>query len=566
MTRKILFAIDLLFCLAVAIFTWHNALIRYPFEIWAVLFMLLLRANATVMLYRHEKRSVWPVLLFALIFIVYGIQHFREAVAAMVEIGINIIASEEQLQLYYDNNWLTRNQVNLMKLFIFAWLLLFPIASMAFQAVRKKYSQNLATWPETFGTYLFKDLIGRKYLPIAALIAVAALMGICMAQPWLCITVLPALTYYYFNKNMHRKAHIVEYVALIIAMELLYYSQYTVNEKKVALMVGSTLVMGFLSIRVWKNSRNLVGALATFLTCGFVVPLLTLGYNYYTGINTIRCAKYYDKYVNTGLLFISDGDKYGLRDRYRILIQPQYEDYNVIDANQRFLKMTNDEGSIIYDVTTRMSTTEEIAKYGIRNVSYNDSTREGELITNNYDHIYTKMGFAPQNQRIIIENQQGKPLVYAGTASECGIYNFVKHLYGKDGKLIGLLRYPSDEAEDTPNGEEIFRLDEELGTKELLDEELLYKLVFDTDWKDKCFTRFIFKYNSKGQIIKVFDPLTNEEIVSSSNTHIEYYIREDDNFWASDLDGGHVKLTFFVVSDNTAEKKTYSMYYGYQEQ
>lgn len=73
MTRKILFAIDLLFCLAVAIFTWHNALIRYPFEIWAVLFMLLLRANATVMLYRHEKRSVWPVLLFALIFIVYGI-------------------------------------------------------------------------------------------------------------------------------------------------------------------------------------------------------------------------------------------------------------------------------------------------------------------------------------------------------------------------------------------------------------------------------------------------------------------------------------------------------------
>ena len=121
-------------------------------------------------------------------------------------------------------------------------------------------------------------------------------------------------------------------------------------------------------------------------------------------------------------------------------------------------------------------------------------------------------------------------------------------------------------SQDTPNGEEIFRLDEELDTKELLDEELLYKLVFDTDWKDKCFTRFIFKYDSKGQIIKVFDPLTNEEIVSPSNTHIEYYIREDDNFWASDLDGGHVKLTFFVVSDNTADKKTYSMYFGYQEQ
>ena len=423
MTRKILFATDLLFCLAVAIFTWHNTLVRYPFEIWVVLFILLLRANASVMLYRHERKSVWPVLLFALIFIVYGIPHFREAVGAMVEIGINIIASEEQLQLYYDNNWLTKNQENLMKLFIYGWLFLFPIVSMTLQAVRKKYSQNLATWPDAFGTYLFKDPAGRKYLPIAALITVAALMGISMTQPWLSITVLPTLAYYYINKNMHRKPHIAEYAALIIAMELLYYSQYTVNEKKVALMIGSTLIVGILSLRSWAASRKKIWALAMFLTCGFIVPLLTLGYNYYTGINTIRGAKYYDKYVNTGILFISDGNKYGLRDRYRILIQPQYTDYNLIDANHRFLKMTNDDGNIIYDVTTGMSTTEDIAKYGIRNVSYNDSTREGELITNNYDHIYTKMGFAPQNQRIIIENQEGKPLVYAGTYKQEIILN-----------------------------------------------------------------------------------------------------------------------------------------------
>lgn len=560
--RKTIYAIDLLFCLIVAIFTLHYTYVRYPWELWIAPLILLVRANVNVVLYRHEKKSIWGVLLFTLLFIVFVNSPLRIAAEKLIEIPVNVFASDEQLRHFYEANWLSSSHADMLKLLIYGWFCIFPIVSLIFQMLKKSLSINNVTWLEALFSYLFIDRIGKKHLPMAVLIEVSALVGISMWQSWFSLKVLPSLGYFILNRGLHRKAHFIEYLVLIIAMEILFESQYVTNGGKIALMLLSALIVGCLCFRLYVKTRRIIPSLLTFLICGFVIPVLTLGYNIYTGINTSRGVRYSDNYITSGILFISKGDNYGLRDRYRVILQPNYKEYNLIDSKNHLLQLTDDNGSIVYDVVSGMTTKSEIFKYGIRRVSYNDSTREETFISSNNDYIYTKMGFAPLNEKIVIENSLRKPLVYAGTASESGEYNFIKYLYGNDGKLLGLLRFPRIHDNGImPYEDEIFKLEDALSSKNFMDEASLYKLVFDTDWKDLCFTRFIFKYNPKGQIIKVYDPLTDEQINAPENGHVEYLVKEADNFWESDLDGGQMELVFEIVSDNPTDK---IYYHGYE--
>lgn len=374
--RKLIYAFDLLFCLIVAIFTWRHTYVRYPLELWIVPLILLVRVNVSVMLYRHEKKSIWGVLLFTLLFIVFVNSHFRIAVEKMIEIPVNVFASDEQLRHFYEARWLSDDHAYVLKMLINGWFCIFPIISLLFQMLKKSLSKNSATWLEALFSYIFMDRIGKKHLPMAGLIGVSALVGISMWQPWLSLMVLPSLGYFILNRGILRMAHFMEYAVLILAMTILFESQYVTDIIKIALMFISALIVGCLCVRLYVKTRRINTSLLAFLICGFMIPVLALGYNIYTGISASRGAKYSDIYIDSGILFVRNGKKIGLRDRYRIILQPKYNNYNLIDASNHLLQLTDENGSIVYDVVTGTHIKTEFFNYGIRSISYNDSTRE----------------------------------------------------------------------------------------------------------------------------------------------------------------------------------------------
>ncbi len=565
--RKTIFALDLLFCLAFSLLVWHN---MFSFNLWqplVILFALLLRVNVSIMLYRHERRAFWGVLLFILLFVLFAKRSFGLAVEKMVEIPVNLFASNEQLAHFYQMRWLSGNNGSLVKIIVLAWLLFFPALSYLMQTITKRLVSNTSgSCLDQLGGYLFRDRIFKRHFPMAAVLSIATLMGMGMCEPWLCLLVLPAFGYYIVNRYISRSPHWIEYIAVGIAMELLFCSQFMTNGTKIGLYAASALLVGCVCVWMWNKSKRLFHSLIAFALCGFIIPVLALGYNIYVGINTGKVRKYFDKYISTGILIVRSDDCYGLRDRYRILVDPVYKDCKIIDDENHLIMLTSEDESVVYDIIKGTVTDPDVMKYGVRCIK-NFTENEAEYTNEEGDRIVQTIGAAPMSERIVIKDVQDRMVAYAGKASESGEYNFVKYLWGNEGKLVGLLRYPADDEEyyERMNREDVRSLDQSLGVESFpVGEENLFKLVNDSDWKDEQFTRFMFVYDSKGKIVKIYDPMTDKSIVAPAGGHIEFDVSEADDFWESCLDGGQVDLSFEVVPFDDEKQEGRLTYNGYR--
>ncbi len=565
--RKTVFVLDLLFCLACTLLVWHNMFSYNFWEPLVLLFALMLRFNVSVMLYRHERKAIWGALLFVLLFFLFGKHSFVPAFEKMVEIPVNIFASNEQLAHFYETRWLSGNNGRLTQMLLMAWLGGLPLLSYLIQAVMKRLVRNTSTsWLDAFGGYVFRDGIFKRYFPLAAVLCIATIMGGGMYEPWLGLLVIPAVGYFIVNSYIQRKPHWVEYIVLGIAMELLFTSQFMISGTKIGIYVVSAFLVGCVCVWMWKKSRRLPYALLAFILCSFILPLLVLGYNIYAGINTGKVTKYCDKYIQSGLLVIRGDNGYGLRDRYRVLVDPAYKDYKIIDYENHSLLLTREDESVVYDVVKGTYTDPGMVKLGIRCIK-NFTENEAEYVTDEGDRIVHTIGAAPMNGRIVIKDNQDRMVAYAGTASESGEYNFVKYLWGNDGRLVGLLRYPvdNDEYHERMNREDVGNIDRSLGIESFpVGEEHLFRLVYDSDWKDEQFTRFMFVYDSKGKIVKVYDPMSDKSIVAPAGGHIEFHVSEAADFWESCLDGGHVALSFEVIPNDESKQEGRLYYNGYK--
>ncbi len=199
-----------------------------------------------------------------------------------------------------------------------------------------------------------------------------------------------------------------------------------------------------------------------------------------------------------------------------------------------------------------------------------------EFKTNLGHVIRDTIGEGPQNERVDITDNKGRPLVVAGRPSEADVFTFIKYLYDDKGEITGFLCFPFNEAEqynyDATEGTEAFyqQFDENLfGEEPLYEKKVLFDLVFTKGNDEPYLERFYFKRDSVGRIIKVYDPILHKSIIADEDWHIEYNIEENEDFWANDFEGGYVWLTFTFKPNPGKEKDPEDVvilkkkYYGY---
>lgn len=196
-----------------------------------------------------------------------------------------------------------------------------------------------------------------------------------------------------------------------------------------------------------------------------------------------------------------------------------------------------------------------------------DTHHETYMTKDDYTILET-LGFSPCNTFMTVLDPQDRIVVEAGQASEVMYFNFVRYLYDGDNKLTGLLTFPpchpnTVHAEEEDKSMQIFY--NEFENHEMqLDPGNLFKISLDTDQNKPYFSRFHFKYNPTGQIVRVYDPVTEQAMQALPGYHIQYEVTQSDNFWTSDIDGGNMVLRFKILPvDKDTDTYTIWTYYCY---
>ena len=170
------------------------------------------------------------------------------------------------------------------------------------------------------------------------------------------------------------------------------------------------------------------------------------------------------------------------------------------------------------------------------------------------------IGYAPQNEQMVVYDKKERLLAMAARASELTYFCYFKYLYDCKGNHIGFstLRvepndYPFMEDTILPFADRTYDINS-----------LYYDLV-ERKYNDRRVERYHFVWDSQGNIVKVHDPVTGKKLEAPVGKKIVYQLKEGKYFWTSDIKGGDYHLLFYIVPrDNTDIKSDTIVYEGYE--
>lgn len=114
---------------------------------------------------------------------------------------------------------------------------------------------------------------------------------------------------------------------LAIGSIVFWYGQSLGGIFRVSALAVSFVLIAYTCCYLYKNTKSHTLTLVSILYLGILIPTFSIGYNQYTCLNYPRSGYYYLAPYN-GILYINDttnGEFVGLRDRYGLLVKPEYE-------------------------------------------------------------------------------------------------------------------------------------------------------------------------------------------------------------------------------------------------
>ena len=326
--RKGFYVIDLLLLLVVVFCINHTVVFveYWPFVILDI--AILLRLNGGILLYRRERWSIFPILVFTLLFGVYyctGI--FNNTMFRMAEYPAIIMGLSDPNVV--EKNICAENILN----GIFLWVWLMPVVAYLYQAVRKQTVRNGYRWYDIACLTIFKDKVGQLLIALGILSFIAALAGITMeiALSKYSLVATPVAAYFFINRYVKRDPHWIEYVLLVGALCLFHHSQFEVNSIHVAFLAAYAVIGISVCFYMWIKSRK---AFASFLALLMIaaLTLLSLGYNIYSYTDGTRGLNYEGGRPNGRYMYTrrqtpdndSTSSLIGLRGRYGQIIPSKY--------------------------------------------------------------------------------------------------------------------------------------------------------------------------------------------------------------------------------------------------
>ena len=315
MKNKVLF-FDLAICSVwmLSIFGGRVSWSYPPFFVAALAVMF--RIVASYSLYHYKEVRSWlplgMVLLLTGMFMSSGIRYYRggDILNCILEHNALEYGSILEYILYYS---------------LFGWLLMFPCAYYLFLLIRKQLNRTELTWKDLLGGVLWHGRLEKASSAIMMVMLVSLLAGLSM-NAQLCMLVCltsPPLTCWLVCRYYKVKAE--RLWVLVVSMTIFWYAQLSTGVLRASLLLLSFILVVYVVTKLYKNIGSYLWTNVLGIYLGILLPSFAIGYNQYACINYARKGNYLSPFQ--GILIVTDSsyEHFGLRDRYGLLVKPEYE-------------------------------------------------------------------------------------------------------------------------------------------------------------------------------------------------------------------------------------------------
>lgn len=314
--KQKLFWFDLALCSlwAIIVLRYYYPGILSVHAVFAIL-AVVARILASFSLYRNDRKSWLSIVLF------FALSAFS-MVTGEIGLGVRDLATYPYVVLGVDYD---RQMLVFTGCAFAAWLWLFPVVTYIVGLCRKRMRMTM-TWKEALGSLLWKDHRARTYFALMLVAVGAFYAGLAMRNfinGFACL-VAPTLSYWILLR--YYKIPSNKLWLMVVGMLLFFYAQPLAGLWRIAMLAVSFAIVAYMCGRFYRIKRLLALSLIATLYLGILLPSLAIRYNQYTCINYGRSRRgNVDTYQ--GIFFIKDPNsgEVGLRDRYGLLVKPEYE-------------------------------------------------------------------------------------------------------------------------------------------------------------------------------------------------------------------------------------------------
>ena len=280
-----------------------------------IILEVLYRLVISFSLAHKEKRSWLPLLIFVPLIVMSLYVGVYDGVSVFVYRIFDLTKLEYSIAVKYAIGG-----------FLMLWLFVLPYIYYLYLLFRKQLVRTDLTRKELVGGILWHGRLERTCSAILMVMLVAFLTGLSMDArlcQTMCLTAVP-LTYWLLCHLSHVKAEKVW--VLVVGMAFFWYAQIVAGVWRVSMLLVSFGLVIYVGTRLYHNTKNYLLVNTVVLYLGILLPSFSIGYNQYTCINYARSGFYYLSPFQ-GILFVTDSARelYGLRNRYGLLVEPEYE-------------------------------------------------------------------------------------------------------------------------------------------------------------------------------------------------------------------------------------------------
>lgn len=274
--------------------------------------------------YYKEKRAWISLALFVGMSILLGSVGGDLCFTKIIELSFPMLGLEFDATAY-----------KVLCVIVAAWLWGMPPIIYLVSLCRKKLVRK-----DAFGAILWHDGRARVYSMLMLMTIGTLYTGLAMDSRtclFVCLSA-PTLCYWIFARRYGVSAN--RLWLMIVGMGVFFFAQIAFGLWRIGMLVASAIIVAYLCSRFYREKKLLSLSVATTVYIGVLLPSLAIGNNQYTcidygryGFNTLE--------PYSGIFRIKDSKSggIGLRDRYGILVKPEYEQLAYHDKQQWFGKL-----------------------------------------------------------------------------------------------------------------------------------------------------------------------------------------------------------------------------------
>ena len=365
---NVFYVADLILCGLALLFTckyigvYHRP---FVFSLFMAVVPVVIRANISYLFKYNEKVVRWPLLIFFVLsgWSILSLTYCDDVLCKMANWFSYVLIALDitDTPFYHVGNHRITSDVfvestcGIVVLLTLSWFYFLPIIQYIVKLFGSKFEENIKpNFLDIICAYR-NDKQMKKYLVYYSFVFIAFMVGSSMPlNGWaLCVIFFPLVAYYVICRLNNHPTKLAEYILLLVSTLVLWYTQYYRNELRIIGLSLNAAMIVWLCFSLHRRLKKWNLPLFLSLFVGWLLPNLSLGYNIYAEIHTSRIALFECSVSRSGVLRVMSDKGCGLRDRHRVILEPEYETFYVEDYHSDFIRVRKNGVWLMYDVNTQ---------------------------------------------------------------------------------------------------------------------------------------------------------------------------------------------------------------------